>query len=171
MIRNLLARLDRVVVSISATTRRPRPGEEDGREYHFLRAQAFKDAAAAGRFLEWVQYGDHLYGTPRSEVEAGLEAGNDVILEIELQGPRAVRAALPGATFLFLAPPSAAELAQRLRGRGTETPQAINVRLRIAEEELAAAQEFDHVVINDDAVRAADEIAALIRARRAREGE
>ena len=107
-----------------------------------------------------------MYGTLRAEVEGRLASGDDVILEIELQGARAVRAALPEATLVFLAPPSAAELAQRLRGRGTETAAAVATRLRIAEEELAAAREFDHVVVNDRAERAAAEVAALIRARR-----
>jgi len=128
--------------------------------------EQFERAASDGRFLEWVQYGDNLYGTLRSEVEGRLAAGDDVILEIELQGARAVRGALPEATFVFLAPPSAAELAQRLRGRATETPAAIATRLRVAEKELAAAREFDHVVVNDRAERAAEEIAATIRAKR-----
>ena len=132
---------------------------------------AFEQAIAEGRFLEWVEYGGNLYGTLRSDVESRLASGDDVILEIELQGARAMRRALSDATFVFLAPPSAAELAERLRGRGTESEQTIATRLRIAEQELAAAREFDHVVINAVAQRAAADVAAIIRARRGAQTE
>ena len=127
---------------------------------------AFRDAVAAGDFLEWVEYSGNLYGTLRSEVQARLDAGDDVILEIELIGARAVREAMPSAVTVFIAPPSMAELADRLRGRGTETSAAIARRLHRAETEVAAAEEFDHVVVNDDAGRAAGEVAAIIEARR-----
>ncbi len=159
-------RLDHVVTSVSATTRPPRPGERDGREYHFLDRERFLAAVAAGDFLEWVEYSGNLYGTLRSEVEARVAAGDDVILEIELVGARAVREAMPEAISVFIAPPSMAELAQRLRGRGTETAAAVARRLNRAEIEVAAAEEFDHVVVNDDARRAADEVAAIIEAQR-----
>ena len=159
-------RIDHVATSVSATTRRPRPAEEDGREYHFLDRDGFSAAVAAGDFLEWVEYSGNLYGTLRREVERRLAAGDDVILEIELVGARAVRAAMPEAIAVFIAPPSMSELAERLRGRGTETAEAIARRLNRAETEVAAAQEFDHVVVNDDAERAADEVAAIIEARR-----
>jgi guanylate kinase len=159
-------RLDHVVTSVSATTRSPRPGEVDGREYHFLDEQAFRAAVAAGDFLEWVEYSGNLYGTLRSEVERKVAAGDDVILEIELIGARAVRKTMPEAIAVFIAPPSMAELAERLRGRGTETAAAIAKRLHRAETEVAAAKEFDHVVVNDDAGRAADEVAAIIEAQR-----
>ena len=158
--------LDRVVTSVSATTRAPRPGEVDGREYHFLDETTFRREVASGDFLEWVEYSGNLYGTLRSEVEAKLRAGDDVILEIELIGARAVRRAMPEAISVFIAPPSMAELAERLRGRGTETAAAIAKRLHRAEAEVAAAEEFDHVVLNDDAGRAADEVAAIIEAQR-----
>ena len=151
---------------MSATTRTPRPGEEDGREYHFLTEPTFRHAVAAGDFLEWVEYSGNLYGTLRSEVVGKIEAGDDVILEIELVGARAVRKAMPEAVAVFIAPPSMAELADRLRGRGTETAAAIARRLRRAETEVAAAKEFDHVVVNDDAERAAGEVAAIIEAHR-----
>ena len=159
-------RLDHVAKAVSATTRAPRPGERDGREYHFVDAAAFRAGVAAGDFLEWVEYSGNLYGTLRREVERGVAAGDDVILEIELVGARAVRAALPQAVSVFIAPPSMAELADRLRGRGTESAEAIARRLQRAETEVAAAQEFDHVVVNDDAGRAADEVTAIIEARR-----
>ena len=155
-----------VVTSVSATTRPPRPGDVDGREYHFLDERAFRAAVAAGDFLEWVEYSGNLYGTLRSEVASRLAAGDDVILEIELIGARAVREAMPEAISVFIAPPSMAELAERLRGRGTETAAAIARRLDRAEAEVAAAQEFDHVVVNDDAERAAAVVAAIIEARR-----
>ncbi len=154
------------MTSVSATTRRPRPGEVDGREYHFLDEPDFRAAVAAGDFLEWVEYSGNLYGTLRSEVEARLAAGDDVILEIELIGARAVRRTMPEAISVFIAPPSMAELAERLRGRGTETAEAVTKRLRRAETEVAAAEEFDHVVVNDEAGRAADEVAAIIEAQR-----
>lgn len=159
-------RIEHVVTSVSATTRVARPGEVDGREYHFLDRPAFERAVVAGDFLEWVEYSGNLYGTLRREVERKIAAGDDVILEIELVGARAVRRALPEAVSVFIAPPSMAELAERLRGRGTETAEAIARRLRRAEAEVAAAQEFDHIVVNDEVGRAADEVAALITERR-----
>jgi guanylate kinase len=159
-------RLPHVVTSVSATTRAPRPGEADGREYHYLSEQEFRSRAAAGEFLEWVEYSGHLYGTLRAEVEAKLAQGDDVVLEIELRGARSVREALPQAVAVFIAPPTMAELAQRLRGRGTESDEAIARRLHIAQTEVAAAEEFDHVVINDDAVQAATQVAAIIEERR-----
>lgn len=158
--------LDGLAVSVSATTRPPRPGEVDGRDYHFLARDEFERAAARGAFLEWVEYGGDLYGTLRQEVEDKLARGHDVVLEIELCGARAVRAALPEAVLVFIAPPSFAELRRRLRGRGTESDAAVAQRLQIAATELAAAQEFDHVVVNDDAERAADEVAAIINTER-----
>jgi guanylate kinase len=159
-------RLAHAVTSVSATTRAPRPGEVDGREYFFMTRAAFERDVAAGAFLEWVQYSGDLYGTLRAEVDARLARGDDVILEIELVGARAVRKALPGATAIFIAPPSMAELSDRLRGRGTESDEAIARRLSIAQTEVAAAGEFDHVVLNDDAERAAAEVAAIIEERR-----
>jgi guanylate kinase len=154
------------VTSVSATTRLPRPGEVDGREYSFLPRETFERGVEAGEFLEWVEYSGNLYGTLRSDVEAKLEAGYDVILEIELIGARAVRTTMPEAVSVFIAPPSMAELATRLRGRGTETDEAIARRLNRAEIEVAAANEFDHLVVNDDAARAAGEVAAIIADRR-----
>jgi len=159
-------RMGRVVTSVSATTRPARPGEQEGREYHFLDREAFRRAVAAGDFLEWVEYSGNLYGTLRSEVDGRLDAGDDVILEIELIGARAVRKALPAAVSVFIAPPSMSELAARLKGRGTESADAVAKRLHRAETEVAAAAEFDHIVVNDDARRAAGEVAAIIEARR-----
>lgn len=160
------ARVPRLVCSVSATTRPPRPGEVDGREYYFLSEEEFEERVRAGRFLEWVHYSGHRYGTLRDDVEARLAAGDDVVLEIELQGARAVRAALPDSVSVFIAPPSMSELAVRLEGRGTESPAAVARRLHIAEREVAAADEFDHIVVNDDADRAAAEVAEIVEAWR-----
>jgi guanylate kinase len=166
VINHLLRHLGGLATSVSATTRPPRPGEIDGRHYHFFSRRAFEAAVGKGEFLEWVEYSGNLYGTLRREVEGKLAAGLDVILEIELCGARAIREAMPEAVQVFIAPPSFAELAARLRGRATEGEQAIESRLSIAERELAAAREFDHVVVNDDAERAAAEVAAIITERR-----
>ncbi len=166
IISHLLRTLDGLATSVSATTRAPRPGEVDGVQYHFLSRPAFEAAVENGEFLEWVEYSGNLYGTLRREVEGKLAAGSDVILEIELVGARAVRTTRPEAVQVFIAPPSFAELAARLRGRATEGERAIESRLSIAERELAAATEFDHVVVNDNAERAAAEVAAIIIERR-----
>lgn len=151
---------------MSATTRAPRRGEVDGEQYRFLGRAAFERAVADGKFLEWVDYGGNLYGTLRADVDEKLAAGYDVILEIELQGARSVRRAMPDATLIFVAPPSLEELSQRLHGRATDTAQAIAKRLEIAKAELAAEHEFDAVVVNDQAARAAAEVAAIIEKRR-----
>jgi guanylate kinase len=162
-------RLGRIATSVSATTRLPRPGEMNGREYSFMSRADFEGAVGDGRFLEWVDYGGNLYGTLRRDVEDKLARGDDVVLEIELRGARAVRAALPESTAVFIAPPSMAELADRLRKRGTETDDAIARRLHIAVAEVAAAGEFGHVVVNDDAARAAAEVVSIIEERRIEE--
>ena len=166
VIARVLESLDGLSLSVSATTRPPRPGEIDGVQYHFLSRGEFERAVGEGRFLEWVEYGGNLYGTLRSDVESRLAEGSDVVLEIELQGARSVRRALPDAELIFIAPPSLGDLVARLRGRGTESEAAIAARLRIARDEVAAAKEFDHVVINDEADTAAREVAELILARR-----
>jgi guanylate kinase len=169
VIASVKEKLDHIVTSVSATTRSPRPGEVDGHDYHFLSQEAFAAAVAAGDFLEWVEYSGNFYGTLRSEIAGANAAGDDVILEIELVGARAVRAALPGATAVFIAPPSMAELSQRLHGRGTETDEAIARRLHIAQQEVAAAGEFDYIVVNDDAERAAAEVTVIIEEERRKE--
>lgn len=162
----LRERLDGLAIAVSATTRAPRPGEADGREYRFLARDTFTREASEGTFLEWVEYSGDLYGTLRREVEEKLERGEDVILEIELRGARAIRLAMPEAVLVFIVPPSLDELARRLRARGTETDAAIARRLDIAAIELSATDEFDHVVVNDEAERAAGELADIIKAER-----
>ncbi len=158
-----------VVTSVSATTRAPRPGETDGVHYRFLTVAEFRQAVAGGNFVEWVDYGGNLYGTLRADVEDKLAQGYDVILEIELEGARAIRRSMPEATLIFLAPPSVDELARRLQGRATDSPQAIARRLEIAKGEIAAAHEFDEVIVNDEPERAAADLAAIMARHRARE--
>ena len=162
----LRASLDGLAMSVSATTRGARPGETDGRDYHFLDDEAFEQAVEEGAFLEWVEYSGDLYGTLRREVAEKLAKGDDVILELELRGARAIHRAMPEAVLVFIAPPSLEELGRRLRGRGTESDAAIARRLGIAETEVAAAGEFHHVVVNDDPGRAAAELADIINTER-----
>ncbi|WP_127127689.1 guanylate kinase [Georgenia sp. SYP-B2076] len=150
-------------ISVSATTREPRPGEVDGVHYHFLTGERFDALVEAGEMLEWaVVHGRNRYGTPRGPVDRMLAAGRPVFLEVDLQGARQVRGAMPEAQLVFLAPPSWEELVHRLVGRGTEGPEERERRLATAREELRAVPEFDHVVVNDDVGRATDELMALM---------
>jgi guanylate kinase len=151
-----------VWVSISCTTRPPRPGEVDGVQYHFLSDPEFDELVASGQFLEYATFAGHRYGTPRKPVEQHLAAGRPTLLEIELQGARQVRTSMPEAHFVFLTPPSFDELRERLSGRGTEPDDVIDARLAVAEIELAAEHEFDKVIVNDDVERAAAELVTLI---------
>lgn len=152
-----------VWVSISVTTRPPRPGEVDGVHYFFVDERAFDELVATDGLLEWaLVHGSARYGTPRAPVMAAVGAGRRVILEIELQGSRQVRQRLPGARYVFIAPPDAATLSARLRVRGTETEEQVSRRLQTARAELAAAQEFDHVVVNDDLGQALAELVELL---------
>ena len=147
-----------VWVSVSATTRQPRAGEVDGESYFFLRPEQFDELVARDGFLEWAEFAGHRYGTPRAPVVERLDAGQPVLLEIELKGARQVRTAMPEAVMVFLTPPSWTALEERLRGRGTEDEAAIAGRLARAREELDAASEFDAIIVNDDVVRAAAEL-------------
>ncbi|HEV7206224.1 MAG TPA: guanylate kinase [Jatrophihabitans sp.] len=151
-------------VSVSCTTRAPRPGERDGVEYRFVDRATFDEMIADDALLEHAEFAGNCYGTPRSPVLKHLDAGTPTLLEIELEGARQVRRTMPEARFVFLAPPSTEELVARLAGRGTESPEAVAARLARAEIELAAASEFDHVVVNHDVAEAAREVAALIEA-------
>jgi len=153
-----------VWVSISCTTRAPRPGESDGVQYHFVSDAEFDDLIRKGQFLEYATFAGYRYGTPRRPVEQHLAAGRPTLLEIELQGARQVRESMPDAQFVFLAPPSFDDLRDRLTGRGTETNELIAERLIRAEIELAAGGEFDQIVVNDDVEHAAAEVVALIEA-------
>jgi guanylate kinase len=163
LIEKLLATVPELELSVSATTREPRPGEVDGRDYHFLSPEEFERRVAAGDFLEHADYSGNRYGTLRDEVERRLDAGRSVVLEIEVQGARQVRDAKPEAVQIFVAPPSPEALRERLEGRGTDSAEAIARRLRTAETELAAQGEFPHVVVNDEVQKAASELEGLVR--------
>ena len=158
LIRHLLERRPDYRLSVSATTRAPRPGEVDGRDYHFLSQQEFERRLAAADFLEHALYAGNHYGTLKEEVE---NAPENLVLEIEVEGARQVRKALPEATQVFIAPPSDEALRERLEGRMTDAPEAIDRRLARAKEELAARQEFTLVIVNDDLNRAVDELVEL----------
>jgi guanylate kinase len=151
-----------VWLSVSATTRKPRPGEVDGVHYFFHDRPTFEDLIAKGEFLEHAEYAGNLYGTPRRAVEQRLAAGQPVLLEIELQGARQIRSAMPAARLVFLAPPSWAVLEQRLRGRGTEPDEVIAARLATGRVELAAESEFDVTIVNTTVEEAATELVGLV---------
>ena len=151
-----------VWLSVSATTRRPRPGEVHGVHYFFFDRPAFEKLIAEGAFLEYAEYAGNLYGTPRQPVEQRLESGQPVLLEIELQGARQIRTTMPEARLVFLAPPSWEVLEQRLRGRGTEPEDVIAKRLATGRIELAAESEFDVTIVNTTVEEAAAELVRLV---------
>ena len=164
LIRGLMERLPELELSVSATTRRPRPGEAEGVDYHFLSPEEFQRRVEAGDFVEHADYAGRRYGTLRSELDRRVGAGVPVLLEIEVQGARQVRDAMPEAVQVFIAPPSLEALRTRLIGRGTDDQQEVERRLQVAEEELGAQSEFGHVVVNDRLDDALDELAAIVRA-------
>ena len=153
-----------VWVSVSVTTRKPRPGEVDGEHYWFVDGEYFDWLISNDGLLEWAEYAGNRYGTPVAPVQEQLSSGAPALLEIELQGARQVRSRAPEAQLVFLAPPSWSELVSRLAGRGTEHPEAQERRLALAQAELDASGEFDVVVVNDDVARAADELVGLLTA-------
>lgn len=157
-----MERLPALELSVSATTRAPRPGERDGVDYHFLTPEEFERRVAAGDFVEHADYAGRRYGTLRSELEDRVRAGAPVVLEIEVQGARQVRAAMPEAVQVFIAPPSLDALRTRLIGRGTDDAHEVERRLRVAEQELAAQPEFTHVVVNDRLDEALDRLASVV---------
>jgi guanylate kinase len=164
LISELLRRVPGLELSVSATTRSPREGEVDGRDYHFLSPEEFDRRVEAGDFLEFATYSGHCYGTLRSEVRRRLDAGRSVVLEIEVQGARQVRAAMRESVQVFIAPPGPAVLRERLESRGTDGTDAIDARLEVAKQELAAQHEFAHRVVNDEVGRAAGELEGIVRA-------
>lgn len=164
LIKELVRRVPGLELSVSATTRPPRVGERDGADYHFLAEEDFDRLLMERAFLEHASYSGHLYGTLRSEVEERLALGSGVILEIEVQGARQIRERVPGAVLVFVAPPRAEALRERLQSRGTDTPEQIDLRLEVARQELDAQQEFAHVIVNDDIGRASEELAQLVKA-------
>jgi guanylate kinase len=164
LIKKLLQRVPGLELSVSATTREPREGEVDGRDYHFLSADEFERRVEEKDFLEFAAYSGNHYGTLRSEVERRLREGHSVLLEIEVQGAQQVRAAKPDSIQIFIAPPDPAVLRERLLVRGTDSPEAIDSRLEVAKQELAAQGDFAHLVVNDDLQRAAGELEGIVRA-------
>ncbi len=162
LIRGLMERLPRLELSVSATTRPARPGERDGIDYHFLPPEEFERRVQAGGFVEYADYAGRRYGTLRDELDGRVRAGVPVVLEIEVQGARQVRAALPEALQVFIAPPSLDALRARLIGRGADSPEEVERRLRVAEQELAAQSEFAHVVVNDRLEEALEQLIAIV---------
>jgi guanylate kinase len=165
LIKNLLARVPELELSVSATTRRPRPGERDGVDYHFLSPDEFDARVDAGDFVEHAEYAGRRYGTLRSELRRRVDAGVPVVLEIEVQGARQIREALPEAVQVFIVPPSVDALRARLTGRGTDDPDEVARRLETAERELEAHDEFDEEVVNDRLEDALEELVKIVRGR------
>lgn len=162
IVRSLRTRVPTIWVSVSCTTRSPRPGEVEGVDYHFVTPARFREMCDAGGFLEWFEVFGELKGTPRGPVEERLAAGVDVLLEIDVQGALRVKREFPEAVLVFVKPPSPAELRRRLVGRGTESPADLDARLAAAAEEEARAGEFDVVVVNDDLERVVAEVAGIL---------
>ncbi len=165
LIRGLLERMPELQLSVSATTRAPRPGEENGTHYHFMDREEFDRRVLNDEFVEHANYSGASYGTLRSELDGRLRAGTPVVLEIEVQGARQVREAMPEALAVFIAPPSRDALRARLVGRGTDAAEQIEQRMRTAERELEAQPEFAHVVVNDRLEQATDELERIVRRR------
>jgi guanylate kinase len=163
LIARLLERVPGLELSVSATTRAPREGEVDGRDYHFLTPEEFDRRIETEDFLEFATYSGNRYGTLRSEVRRRLDEGQSVVLEIEVQGARQVRAAMRESVQVFIAPPDPASLRHRLESRGTDSLEAIDSRLEVAEQELAAQGEFAHSVVNDDLEQATDRLEEIVR--------
>jgi guanylate kinase len=163
LIADLLSRVPELDLTVSATTRAPRAGEENGRDYHFLDRGEFDRRVEDKEFLEFATYSGHRYGTLRSEVDRRLGAGRSVVLEIEVQGARQVRAAMPESVQVFIAPPEPAALRRRLEARGTDDAEAIDARLAVAAQELAAQDEFNYRVVNDELERASAELERIVR--------
>ena len=163
LIRSLRARMPDLELSVSATTRRPRPGETHGVDYHFMSPEEFERHVEAGDFVEHADYAGARYGTLRSELQTRLATGAPVVLEIEVEGARQVRESMPEAVQVFIAPPSPEALRARLVGRGTDMPEQVEARLRTAERELAAQDEFRHVVVNDRLEDAVEQLVEIVR--------
>lgn len=163
-------RPDRVAFSVSATTRPPRPGEKDGIDYFFISRAEFLRRRDAGELLEWAEYSGNLYGTPVSEVERILRSGRYVLLDIEVQGTRQIRARRSDVVSVFVLPPGLEVLLQRLRGRGSEAPRELRPRLEQAVQELEAVAEYDYVVVNDEREQAVRDVAAILDAESIRCG-
>ncbi|HEX5803295.1 MAG TPA: guanylate kinase [Azospira sp.] len=168
LVRMLLANDPGIRLSISYTTRAPRPGEENGREYNFVDLATFRGMVERGEFIEWAEVHGNCYGTSRPWIEAEMAAGRDVLLEIDWQGAQQVRRQFPAAIGVFVLPPSLAVLAQRLTGRGTDSAEVIARRLAAAQDEMRHVVEFDYVIINDELQQALAELLSVVHASRLR---
>ena len=162
LMKELLKRYDNYALSVSATTRQPREGEKDGEDYFFVNREYFQQMIEEGRLVEYAQYVNHYYGTPRDYVEKKMAEGKDVILEIEIQGALKVKKRFPDALLIFVTPPRAGELRRRLVGRGTETIEVINARLRRAAEEASGMEAYDYLLINDEIDACVEQMHQLI---------
>nr|WP_304057682.1 guanylate kinase [Enterocloster clostridioformis] len=162
LMKELLKRYDNYALSVSATTRQPREGEKDGEDYFFVSREYFQQMIEEGRLMEYAQYVNHYYGTPRDYVEKKMAEGKDVILEIEIQGALKVKKRFPDALLIFVTPPSAQELRRRLVGRGTETIEVIGARLRRAAEEASGMEAYDYLLINDEIDACVEQMHQLI---------
>ena len=162
LMKELLKRYDNYALSVSATTRQPREGEKDGEDYFFVSREYFQQMIEDGRLVEYAQYVNHYYGTPRDYVEKKMAEGKDVILEIEIQGALKVKKRFPDELLIFVTPPSAGELRRRLVGRGTETIEVINARLRRAAEEASGMEAYDYLLINDEIDACVEQMHQLI---------
>lgn len=168
LVRRLLADTPNLCLSISYTTRAPRPGEENGREYHFVDVETFRAMIARGDFLEWAEVHGNFYGTSKTWISGRMAEGSDVLLEIDWQGAQQVRAIFPQAIGIFILPPSLEELERRLTGRGTDSAEVIARRMAAAQAEMRHVGEFDYAIINDILERALDDLRAILRASRLR---
>ena len=168
LVNALLAQEPAIKLSISTTTRDPRPGETDGKEYHFTTAEDFRSRAERGEFLEWAEVHGNYYGTSRLIVEKEMKEGTDILLEIDWQGARQVKKQFPQAAGIFILPPSIAALSERLHKRGQDEPNVIERRLLAAGGEISHAPEFDYVIINEEFDVALSEMSAIVRATRSR---
>ena len=166
----LLERYESYALSVSVTTRSPREGEQEGREYFFISQERFDEMAENGELLEYARYVNHSYGTPKSYVMKNLEEGRDVLLEIEIQGALQIRDIFPEAILIFITPPSAEELERRLIGRGTEDAETVRKRLGRAAQEAEGMEQYDYLLVNDDIDRCAEELHGVIQAARSRMG-
>jgi guanylate kinase len=168
LIQRVLKKVSNLSYSVSFTTRAPRNGEVNGREYFFVTPERFQEMVAANEFLEWAHVHGKLYGTARQQVVREISAGRDIILEVDVQGAATVRALTVDSVSIFILPPSFEVLRQRLQARGTDSPEELNLRLRNAPTELKDYSAFQYLIVNDDADRAAEQMTAIVQAERAR---
>ena len=171
ILKELLAQQENIYFSVSATTRKPRPGEKNGVHYHFYTTEEFQQLIEEEAFLEWAEYVGNYYGTPACYVDEAIAEGRDVLLDIEVQGARCVSEKRPDAVRIFIAPPSWNELEQRLTERGTDTPEKIKKRLTRAQEEFRCADGYDYIVVNDTVENAVSELIAIMTAEHCRPAE